>query len=204
MKAILFDLDDTLISTSFRQFKVIVDYFSLKRTQFPITFEKYLDLRKRNRWSNSALLTGIGLAFDSEQLAEFYLSNIESMEYLAMDSLIVDTQLLADIRGFQKIIVSLRNNQVNGKQQLGSLGIDLFFDEVFFLKHDFQTNPKIECLRNLRARFQIEMFIGDSESDYEASLATSIPFAEVNTGIYPSPRLPLYNANDIIRESFLK
>lgn len=183
--AIILDLDDTLISTHFRQYSCINDYLSDAGIHF-ISFDAYLELRRQNRFSNTQLLKSLQIEPGGENFATYYLKNIESERYLALDNLIVEKQLLADTlqKNFKLILLSLRSNHHNSLRQLQNLEIDGFFSEIFFEYHNLEINSKLSRLQQLQATNNITAFCGDSLSDYEAAERLNINFVQVRTSLY--------------------
>ena len=184
----VFDLDETLISTAKRQYSVMSDFFHSKNIEFPYNINEYSSLRKNNNLSNSdffKIVCGNPDHFNAFRL--FYSKFIESTKYLDIDSLIVDIELLAEFTSSLKIdliLISLRSNKSHSSVQLDRLNLKRFFLETIFLNHDAQENPKTHDLKRLQKIYNIVGFVGDSQSDFEASTETKIPFYKVNTGIY--------------------
>ncbi len=183
--AIILDLDDTLISTHFRQYRCMHDYLSHVGIRF-IDFDVYLELRRLHSFSNTKLLESLHIALDWEDFRFFYLTNIESEKYLALDKLIVDKQLLTVIqqKNFKLILLSLRGNHQNSKRQLQDLGIDTCFTAIYFEHHHPDTNPKLSRLKQLITEYNVIAFCGDTVSDYEAAELLNINFVQVKTSLY--------------------
>ena len=184
-KAIILDLDDTLLSTHYRQYCCIKDYLVNEGKQF-ISFEDYLQMRRSNNLSNTNLLTTLNIDLDWEAFKSYYQNNIESENYLALDELIVEKYFLAAVleNGFKLVLLSLRGNEANSLKQIQNLGIDVFFERIYFEKHDHGTNPKLNRLQQLNNDFSIVAFCGDSVSDYKAAQQLNINFVQVKTSLY--------------------
>ena len=182
---IILDMDDTLVSTHYRQYSCINDYLLNAGSAF-ITYDSYVDLRRANQFSNTQLLKSLHTELDWENFSEYYLKNIESEKYLSFDTLIVEKQLLAYVnkKNYKLVLLSIRSNHQNSLRQLQNLGIDVFFSEIFFEYHDLGTNPKLNRLQQLQAVNKITSFCGDSLSDYEAAERLNINFAQVRTSLY--------------------
>ncbi|HQW84118.1 MAG TPA: HAD hydrolase-like protein [Ferruginibacter sp.] len=187
-KAIILDLDDTLLSTHYRQYCCINNYLYGIGIDF-IDYENYFQLRRLNNLSNSNLLKSLNIDPDWENFNLYYQQNIESDKYLALDSLIVDENLLASLKkkNFKFILLSLRNNPKNSINQLVNLGLKNYFDEIHFIEHHLIKNPKSVMLEQLNQRYNIISFCGDSTSDYEAAVQLNINFVQVKTSLYLLP-----------------
>lgn len=182
---IILDLDDTLISTHLRQYTCIKDYLADTGITF-IDYDSYYQLRRTNRYTNSALIKSLKIELDWEDYKAWYLLHIESEKYLALDSLIVDKQILAQTvqKGIQLVLLSLRSNHHNSLNQLKHLGLAGFFREIYFEDHLPQANPKLKRLEELKQANHILSFCGDSVSDYEAAELLNINFVQLKTSLY--------------------
>ncbi|HQQ95917.1 MAG TPA: HAD hydrolase-like protein [Cyclobacteriaceae bacterium] len=187
-KAIVLDLDDTLLSTHYRQFACINDYLLYKGIPF-ILFEDYLSRRRLNNLSNTNLLKSLKIQLDWEKFTFYYMQNIESERYLDFDELIVDRELLAKAlrKDITLILLSLRGNAANSMNQLKKLGLAEYFKHVYFEPHNDILNPKQGRLSQLNKTYDIIAFCGDSIFDYEAALNLNINFAQVRTSLYQLP-----------------
>lgn len=178
----VFDLDDTLISTNFRQYSCLKSFFNLKKLSF-IDFDTYITIRKDKQWSNTQVVNFFYKDINIEELKQYYIYHIESLEFLAIDTLIVKKQLLFEFsKDYKLVLLSLRSNKENSLNQLDSLGIKEYFNEIYFLKHK-KLNPKSKFLK--RYNKKIQGFIGDTATDFEAANDNNLKFYLVETGLYP-------------------
>lgn len=185
---VIFDLDETLIYTFYRQYKVIESFFEIRQIKLNQNFESYLELRKEKKISNFDYFK-MHLQDNKieEDFRSYFLENIESVDFLKLDTLIVDINLL---KGYKNkinavfLILSLRTNEHNSKNQIEQLGLSSVIDNAIFLKHNKVLNPKIEALSILKKRYNVVCFIGDSLTDLNAANETNIPFIKVNTNIF--------------------
>ncbi len=203
-KAIILDLDDTLLSTHYRQYCCIHDYLVNEGKQF-ISFDDYLQRRRSNNLSNTNLLKTLNVELDWEAFRLYYQNNIESENYLALDELIVEKHFLTEAlqKHFKLILLSLRSNQEHSKKQIHNLGIHDFFESIYFEKHDHGTNPKLNRLQQLSNDFDVYSFCGDSVSDYEAAQQLNINFVQVKTALYRLPDFEQARQFDNINQYFL-
>ncbi len=203
---IILDLDETLLSTSLRQFKVIEAYFHMHETHLKHSYQEYLTIRKNEQISNIEWLSRYYTkSIDFESVKQFYLANIESPNFLIFDSLIVNLTLMKDLKNLSPnlnfILVSLRSNKENSTIQLRNIGLHSYLDEIHFLKHR-ATNPKINLVKNLTSKHVIDLYIGDSIIDFDAAYASGIKFIPVCTGIIADIQFPKTHLtiNDILRQ----
>lgn len=188
---LIVDLDDTLIDTQIRQYEV---FCFVVKNHLALTpqhdKETYYTIRREKGFSNiSFLKTYYNINEDSQtHFRDKWLELIEDKKFLSLDRPILKN---ADaLTGFSKknslslILLSLRSFPERGLEQLRSLGMESWFDQVFFLQHH-PVNPKIETVRKLKEKSSnIVGLIGDSSIDKEAAELNGIPFYKVNTGIY--------------------
>lgn len=202
-KAIILDLDDTLLSTHYRQYCCINDYLINEGKEF-IAFDDYLQMRHSNNLSNTNLLKSLNIDLDWEAFKLYYLNNIELEKYLALDELFVEKHFLAELveKDFKLVLLSLRGNEANSQKQIHNLGIDVFFERIYFEKHDQSTNPKLNRLQQLNTDFDIVAFCGDSVSDYEAAQQLNINFVQVKTSLYRLPDFEQARQFDNINQYF--
>ena len=184
-RAIIFDLDDTLIETFFRQYSVIKSFADSKGIPFPISFAWYMQQRKSQKLSNFQLYSSIvaDRSLD-ESFNSFYLKHIEHPDYLMLDKLLVDLGLLKKSREEDALILlSLRSNSVNSTAQLEKLNLFHLFDRIYFLNHNKIENPKILMIQQIKKEFAVNYFIGDSRTDWEAATESDVNFVHVKTGL---------------------
>lgn len=186
-KTILLDLDETLINTLFRQYSVLKAFCDTKKIEIS-NFENYIQFRKTNQCSNSQYIEPyLHLNGLLEEFRRFYVTYIESVEFLKLDSLIVDLDLLKKVSNqFNLVILSLRSNEINSTNQLAQLGLLPYFSNVYFLKHA-EKNPKTAFISQMTENLTIHSFAGDSEGDYLASKENDVPFIGLETGLFSLP-----------------
>ena len=184
-KAIIIDLDDTLINTHKRHYLVFSNFMAGHNAPV-VTFEDYLEKRKTQKLSNKQLVQTM-LPLQTAAFEQFWLENIESAACLNADELLVDVTLLEAIRqkGVAVIVLSLRSNHTTAMQQVQGLPISSLIDEFIFVKHAAGTNPKTGYLKALTSKYHILAFIGDAATDMQAAEEAGINFYAVKTGLYP-------------------
>jgi len=185
---IVFDLDETLISTTKRQFQVIKNFFESNKKELPIDFEDYIRIRKNTKKSNLDIFRLLkSKKLNEREFQLFFSKNIESMDFLLLDELIVEIHLLEKLKrqkGRKLALLSLRSSSENSLNQLRNLLLYDLFDEIFFEKHSKEFNPKTNRLNQIQKKTSTIQFIGDSKSDFEAANETNLEFIKVNTGLF--------------------
>lgn len=184
---VIFDLDETLISTAKRQRQVIIDYFKLFGLLPNFTLNEYSFYRRETGKTNFEVFKHLNkFGLEENQFKEFFRKNIESPLYLTLDTLIVEidklSQYKANVNG-DFIILSLRSNSDSSIKQLADLGLINLFDKVFFKEHSNVENPKVQNLIDFKKEYASLTFIGDSKSDYIAANDAKVNFVKVNTSI---------------------
>lgn len=203
--AIVFDLDDTLLETFKRQYTVIKKFIENENISFSVSFEEYLSKRQSEKISNFQFYkTIVSPSTLDEKYKTFFLEEIETSNYLSLDTLIIDTNLLETLCEKSSLfIISLRSNADNAQTQIENLGLAKYISKAFFVKHSQLENPKLEILKQLQQEYIIEYFIGDSKTDYEAAQEATIPFIYVNTGLEKTPTSTSYeNINLFLKHHF--
>lgn len=183
-RALVFDLDDTLIDTKVRHYMIFKDY--LQQAGLPVYgFERYLTIRKENHWSNCQMIESLYPDF-REGFAAFWTKHVESNHYLRYDEELVNRQLLEEVKAQEDvkfILLSLRSNQSLASQQFSGLSFSYLFDQVFFAPHAAH-NPKVEVLKSIKKNYRSLTFLGDAESDASAAWQAGVEFCGVDTGLY--------------------
>lgn len=185
---LVLDLDETLIQTEKRQFSVIKNFFEFNGIELNFSFEDYKVTRRLTKKSNLDIFRFLNSKKLNENDFQFFFSrNIESIDYLLLDELIINSRLLQEIKfqkGYKLILLSLRSNHESSIKQLLKLFLFNFFDEIYFEMHSNQGNPKSNRLKEIQNKYQKIQFIGDSKLDLEAAEEAGIEFIKVNTGVF--------------------
>jgi phosphoglycolate phosphatase-like HAD superfamily hydrolase len=178
----LFDLDETLINTKKRHFKVVSDFLEINGLS-QVDLAEYLEKRSRGL-TNSDVVGSIDPDL-KEQFSVFWNSAIESTDYLIYDTSLVDTKLLVELKSrcsCEFIILSLRSNAKSAAEQFERMPFSGLFSRRYFLPHSASTNPKIDVIEGLKGEMDVLCFVGDSYSDYQAAEMTNTVFVPVNSG----------------------
>jgi phosphoglycolate phosphatase-like HAD superfamily hydrolase len=182
--ALILDLDETLISTDYRQYACIKAFVLQTENSF-ISFNKYLKLRVEHNFTNTQLLQFLNINTD-KGFANFYKKHIESVAFLQLDSLIINKKSLGILNQIETPIylLSLRSKRNNSLQQLKYLNLNEFFKAKFFTKHNKLQNSKVALIEQLKQKYDKLIMIGDSKTDYEAAKQSKILFLGVDTGLF--------------------
>lgn len=201
---LLFDLDDTLINTHLRHYKVVESFFTSHDKSF-IGFEEYVKIRRNKGLSNSSVVKEFEPVL-SEAFREYWYKCIEREDYLQYDTAIVAKDLLMQLKYQNYIlgIVSLRSNSTTAISQLQTFEWYSYFNAVHFLSHSSEMNPKIEMVKKLSTQYKIAGLVGDAETDRQAAEETDILFYGVKTGLYNSDLAYRYSDVNEVISSFLK
>lgn len=184
--AIVFDLDDTLIDTRKRHYRVVIDFLKLYNIKVNFSFEEYINVRTENKFSNFSFLKYYYSAkINLSEFEIFWQENIEHPTYLSLDEEIINNKLLEKASPENDLyILSLRSNHTNAISQVNSFSFRSLFRKTIFLEHQQNNNPKTSELLKVKKQYQNVSFIGDSESDKVAATQASVNFILVETGIY--------------------
>lgn len=194
MKTLLFDLDDTLIDTNYRQFSVIRDIIIELGGYFNTSYNSYLDFRKDNNISNKKFVEYNYPIIPMQVFAKKFYNLIEEEKYLLLDNLLVNKEKLHSLSlKYKLILLSLRQHKSRGLNQLEKLGIDVFFEKIHFIPHEDQF-VKAKFISSMGLK--IEYFVGDSDIDRIAADHNSIPFLQIQ--YYCEENHIINNVNTII------
>lgn len=180
---IVFDLDDTLICTKRRHYEVYSRFLDKSHIE-KMGFHDYLMLRKRGQ-TNSEIIRNIEPGLESS-FVTFWKDFIESPEFLQMDTEIVNSSLLQQLKNVREAdfqILSLRTNANTAFDQFKRFSFAHLFENVSFLVHESGGNPKVKALSQMKSMYNLLFFVGDTAADREAATLNSIPFFGVLTGL---------------------
>ena len=165
------DLDGTIISCKERQSSLMSDIVG---ADFDV--ESYW-FYKQNGDNNKTAL--IKLGYDSYEVDIFcqkWLEKVESSEYLKFDRLLVDIVDLSN--RFSLVLITARKSEKHLYRQLKDLNIFHCFQKIYVVDPKNAVIEKSNILKIL----DCEIFIGDSESDYEAAIIAGVDFIGVLSG----------------------
>lgn len=110
-KAIVFDLDDTLISTQRRHHEAYCRIVLLSGKEHPVSFDQYVSFRSKYGYSNAQATKELH-DIDEAWSLELWRSIIESNFFLKYDSqIVIDNYLQLAREGHDLYLLSLRANR---------------------------------------------------------------------------------------------
>jgi len=167
-RLIFLDLDETLINTSERHYKLYCNIIDELNLQIPLGKDEFWKL-KRNGISTVEILGGI----DPKILlkcSEIWIENIESRNYLIHDKLFKDSLgLLSKLSSEKLFLITMRNNRENLIWELKKLGLYNKFNAVLScspLNNNDKTVPILEYIEEKDLCIdKNSIIVGDSEKD---------------------------------------
>ncbi len=174
-----FDLDGTLLDSRQRHIDVLKEV--LNQEGIRIDISDYLSYKSDGHSTKDYLLQK-GIDKDvSERLNKRWISLIEDERFLSADILYPEVEkILSDLsRDSSLYIITARNNKDSAYKQIKRLGIQQYFEGVYVVESSKNTSQiKADVLR----RKEIDVFYGDTESDYEAACVSGCGFYAVLNG----------------------
>lgn len=118
---------------------------------------------------------------EAKEINKEWVSLIENEEYLKNDVLYPD--VIKVLKSLSKendlFLITARNNKANAISQIKNLGIAQYFKDIYVVSSS--SEAAILKSEKLLENF-INIFIGDTESDYEAALIADCEFKAVSYG----------------------
>jgi phosphoglycolate phosphatase-like HAD superfamily hydrolase len=176
---IAFDLDGTLISCAQRQSAVLQSIVNALTLDCDI--QRVWECKRAGGSTEAALVQSGITATSASQIAAQWKRVIEEPYWLSLDSLFDGSKdLLKKLKhqGHRLQLLTARSRADLVVMQLNQLGISDLFDQVDVVSTQKVQERKSEQLR-LRAA---QVFIGDTESDFQAARLAGLPFYAVATG----------------------
>lgn len=176
---IAFDLDGTLLDSRKRHEIVMKEV--LKNHSVELDVSDLVSFKSYGNNNIEWLLSKNVSENEAKEINKEWISLIENEEYLKNDVLYPD--VIKVLKNLSKendlFLITARNNKANVVSQIRNLGIAQYFKNIYVVSSSFGTAAlKSE---KLRENF-INIFIGDTESDYEAALIADCKFEAVSYG----------------------
>lgn len=180
---IAFDLDGTLLDSRNRHVILMRDIL----LEYNITVDTSdLLSYKSEGHNNIEWLIKNGLSVDvAESINKLWVERIESEEYLHYDKLYSNaiSVLEALVENNSLFLLTARRNEKAVREQISSLGIEKYFDEICVVKSGkFSSDLKAEFLK----RNKITYMVGDTEVDYSAANIAGCAFRACTEGFRSS------------------
>ncbi|PJG45159.1 hypothetical protein CAF53_25490 (plasmid) [Sphingobium sp. LB126] len=172
------DFDGTIVSCRDKQIACLRDGVGALRSNINWSA---VWRRKRNGLNNpSALSTYKFNESEISQINDYWRRNIESRAYARYDKLLPNVRsVLESIRINNKIfLISARKNSHILHWQLKELSLLQHFSDVVVVEPARASEAKAQAF----VRLGLDCYVGDTETDFAASLAAGIPGYIVSTG----------------------
>lgn len=179
-RSIIFDLDGTLITCENKQKYAL--YSILKRNEDinPYVINEWWTL-KQNGYSTEKALCQIGIPF-AYKISQEWARIIEDFTLCLLDNAFEDSlstlEFLKDYKQFRILILTARKSRLQVIQTIHRIGFHKYVDDIIDVSPQNSILEKTKYLHKIKP----EMFIGDTESDYEASINSKTRFIALNRG----------------------
>lgn len=178
-RRIAFDLDGTLLDSAKRHEIVMADV--LKNYMIDLDTTTLVSFKSEGKNNIDWLLDkGIDKVL-ANRINNDWILKIEDMEYLNSDVLYQNIFDILDqlSKSNELFLVTARNNKENAYMQINKLGISKFFIDISIVESCKDTALlKSDELK----KYRIDWFVGDTESDYKASVIAGCNFKAVVYG----------------------
>ena len=203
-----FDLDDTLIDTTERQYRVYKDILYSYGIQNILSKNEFWNIKRSGKKAVELLPKNFSEEF-IQKFTDEWLKRIENKNYLKYDNLLPESLGVLSVlkNKTDLILVTLRNNRENLLWELNNLGLVNYFKEILVgspvkLKNK-TTLVKAYIERNLKENKFI--IVGDTEADISAGKELGMLTVAVTYGIRSKkflenfkPDLYLDKLNDLL------
>jgi len=185
-RTIFFDLDDTLIDTSERHYKVytdILDFYGIHNT---LSKEEFWEQKRNGKKTAKILPKNSSKKFIQKFINE-WLIRIEEKRYLEYDILLPESMNILSILGDKAdlILVTLRNNKENLLWELNNFGLADYFKEIL-IDSPLKVKNKTLLIKDYIEKNSINgsfIFVGDSEVDISSGKELGMLTIAVTYGI---------------------
>lgn len=179
-KIIVFDLDGTLITCMEKQ--VMLLKYIASSNKVKIREPDFFWELKRNGSSTFESLKILGISDDTAKvISQEWVSEVEDWYWLTHDTLYqhVFDMLNALKNDNNKLyLLTARKNVVNLYRQLDQINLKSYFHDVIPVAHKNVIGNKNSFLKKVSC----DLFIGDTETDYQATLGTRVKFIACTEG----------------------
>lgn len=194
---IIFDLDGTLICSKKRLYELFCDLTETRELSFDLYWDlKFLGYTNEDILRNQLKFT----ANEIELFVSSWMYNIESDEYLKMDTLIDGAEnFLRKISESNKLYVCTARQSISQvTEQLTKLGILCFFQEIFVTE---QKKTKKQLLLDSDLIFSIDdVFVGDTGHDIMTGKELGMTTFAVLSGFMSKEKLQFYSPDFIVND----
>ena len=194
---IIFDLDGTLICSKKRLHALFCDFVKTDK----LSFDAYWNLKFAGYTNQEILKNKFGYSTDKINFfVHHWMLNIESNQYLDMDSLIVGVdKFLCEMNKINELYVcTARQSAPQVIEQLKKLGILDFFKKIFVTE---QIKSKKQLLIDSGLVFSSQdCFVGDTGHDIMTGKELGMVTFAVLSGFMSEAKLQLYSPDHIVND----
>jgi len=180
VQSIVFDLDGTLITCENKQTIVLFSIFKslgYKNLDFLSDWWKL----KRNGYNTEKALYEIGIS-SAQIISQEWTRIIEDFPWCSIDKPFDDSlstlEFLKMNNRFRIIVITARKSKLQPFQVIQRFGFSNFIDDIVVVNPVNATAEKALFLK----KYKPLMYIGDTESDYNASVKARTRFIALNRG----------------------
>jgi phosphoglycolate phosphatase len=203
MRTFFFDLDDTLIDTSIRQYKVFSDSVNAVGMQNTLSQDDFWHY-KRQAKKTIELINPIN---DKSLLNEFsheWETRIEQRKYLQYDQILPNTTtVLSTLKPLATLVLAtLRQNRGNVLWELDQLALRNYFSAIL-VGSPFTNQDKTRIIKEYcdSKSFKDDFFIvGDTEADISTGKELGITTVAITCGIRSKEFLEALEPNFLIND----
>ncbi len=184
---IFVDFDGTITDIWRRYYALVSDFFGLSDDLFLL----YRNLKKTLPDDRKLLPCFIGM--DSKQVEkylDFKHQSIESKEYLSMDTLLIEPEILKSMLDrYNFNILTIRKNPDALYEQYRALGIEFLKSKTVVLKPE-GSDSKLNWIKQNTEKSDQVIIVGDSETDLAAGTMELCKTFFVCTGLRSLEAMP--------------
>jgi len=185
-RKIFFDLDDTLIDTSERHYRVYNDILELLRLPNKLSKEQFWNMKRDGKKTLTLLPDNSAQSYGRE-FSNKWLEKVEEKEYLNYDRLCPKSLYVLSALEckFDLLLVTMRRNERNLFWELDNLGLAKYFKQIINgspLAFDDKVSLIQGCTKS-RAEKESGIIVGDSEMDVNTGKKLGMLTIGVTSGI---------------------
>jgi phosphoglycolate phosphatase len=185
-RTIILDLDETLLDTSQRHYRVYCDIVNILNLDSKFDQNEFWNLKREGKSTIEILDEK-----ENEILKKFsklWIDKIEQKKYLFHDKLYDNTlKLLSDLNNERLILLTMRHNRKNLIWELKNFGLDKYFTSILSCSPIYNKDKSSVLLEYLKDNKLIldnnSIIIGDSEIDINTGKTLNLTTIAVSYGI---------------------
>jgi len=165
-----------------------------------LPIERIWEFKREGMTNNEALKIYVKNSKLRSEIQNSWKLNIESNYWLSYDKLFPGIySKMHDLRknNFNIYFISARSILVNFKNQISNLRLD----QLGIKYHCVSPNNKINEKADILSQINAEIYVGDSEADFESSRQAHVPFLGVSCGQRSSKFLTNYGVQKVFEST---